>query len=636
MQTDATELDTADDATLRKVRAWLHTLDDYVQSAYVTTVVDKSTPVAMFLRLNAESLRTVLKRQQIDAKFRIKYGDPLEDGEVFSDYTGVYVPPELLNDSERQPKDVNNSINTSQVGQSRAWESMTPSERTKTALSLLHELGAVTGTSTCVRDAVAVNLKEGQDLPATYQGYVLSPRQDFIYVRPDENYEPLVQGKTFEEAVTALSMSLDHYVSHVSEDSITYSTVANAGTRQLSLEENEWQARLVNVSLLEGKVTEPDAKQAKALASRAATWIAKNMFDEFIGNVARPIALYSARGTYKHEEGHKLARHITTNGARGYYKASGGKGVWHQTFTPAVREQVMKALRDAAEKLRKDPVVVATLPKKWQGTDENTIPVVQQFENGDDCIACWNVPHVGVHTGVVRIHTLPQGGRRRTATVILREDVLHKGGRGGYRKGTVLSIPMVTDSVEHSPYFNSLHELDDDKAQALRTCPQILQDTFSVTQRGNDVVLENQHGRWLFEGEGIENVMRTVYRIGEREFNLNGDNQIEEVRAQLDPALEEMADRYGRATDYYGDSGVVYGAQTATAGTLPEYGVTIHNAQGTSTAMLDRAKQNGWLPAQGNYLTHPDSSHKMAGHHGAVVVFKDVAGYCEYLKTLQK
>ncbi len=95
-------------------------------------------------------------------------------------------------------------------------------------------------------------------------------------------------------------------------------------------------------------------------------FIQKEMLDQYALQVARPVALYKARGDYDRTQSHKLALHLVTDAGRKMWKSAKGEGKWHAVYTPEVRVQVMKKLRDIAEKDAKSKKFDSLLPKKYQ------------------------------------------------------------------------------------------------------------------------------------------------------------------------------------------------------------------------------------------------------------------------------
>lgn len=108
--------------------------------------------------------------------------------------------------------------------------------------------------------------------------------------------------------------------------------------------------------------------EASDAVSMLTKFVLNDMTQEYVAQVARPVALYKARGTYESGKAHKLALHLVMDAGAKYHKKhnKGAEGAWHSIFTPEIREQVQKALKAQAEKDAAARKWDSVLPAKWQ------------------------------------------------------------------------------------------------------------------------------------------------------------------------------------------------------------------------------------------------------------------------------
>lgn len=438
----------------------------------------------------------------------------------------------------------------------------------------------------------------------------------------------MVDGMDVADFKDAVAKMLD-----VSLDGDTdYGFRLSAGTHQFEVDAEDpksWELtylRDVPVNEADDKKDDPapSAEDKKKLATGASAWIVKNMFDEFMGAVARPVALYTARGEYDHEKAPLLARKLTLAGCKACYRAGGGKGPWFKVYTPDVREKVMVQLRDAAEKMRKDDAVVAMLPKKYQ-PESKTNESHPAFADGDHVIAVWQVPGVGTHAG----HAIVTGTADKHASVRLLEHVTHKGGGAGYPKGLTLRIP-VEPSVRHwAPYYEGLHATSDVKARKLTEC-----DAASARDGGWEVVRVGHQCRatvgrraWMLDESSVQSVVRVA-----RRHVIPEALDTPRMDAALATALKLVCETYGvpceapaacDARPPEGLEGLLTGVGASLAQSEADGAVSVYNLPGgVWTTVTANLLANGWTGTPESGLSNPGADYRVAVREGALVVFR--------------
>jgi hypothetical protein len=167
--------------------------------------------------------------------------------------------------------------------------------------------------------------------------------------------------------------------------------VENRGGEARAKKAHTFVSRAMN-SLTES-IDEGDA--SGPVNSKAGDALAKAILqtEAYVKNVARPVALYKAKGTFDEKRAPMLANKLVMAAGPIWFKKNGEKGTnWHDVFNPPTRDYVMKKLVAQAKKDAADHKYDALLPKKYQkgfkgytkeSIDESIIPYHATYDPDD-------------------------------------------------------------------------------------------------------------------------------------------------------------------------------------------------------------------------------------------------------------